>query len=161
MQRVPISPNGLEKLKEELKRLKSVERPRVIQAIAEARAHGDLSENAEYDAAKNEQSLLEGRIKYVGARISLAEVIDPLQYVGSEKVVFGAKVTLEDAEDGKEAVYQIVGEDEADVNRGRISITSPIARALIGKNLDDTVVVQTPAGRREYDIVAIEYVEID
>ncbi len=161
MQRVPMTPGGYARMQEELKRLKAVERPKAIQAIAEARAHGDLSENAEYDAAKHAQSLLEGRIKDYEAKISLAEVIDPLTYVGSEKVVFGAKVTLEDADEGKQSTYQIVGEDEADVSKGRISSTSPIARAVIGRTLGDTVIVNTPAGKREYDIVKVEYVAVD
>ena len=160
MQRIPVTPQGHVKMIEELKRLKSVERPRIIQAIAEARAHGDLSENAEYDAAKHAQSLLEGRIKDLEARLSLAEIIDPLSHAGSERIVFGAKVTLEDTEEGKRSVYQIVGEDEADLKLGRISITSPIARALIGKKLDDTVTVNTPGGKREYDIVKVEYVAV-
>jgi transcription elongation factor GreA len=160
MERKPMTPAGYAKLQEELKRLKSVERPKAIQAIAEARAHGDLSENAEYDAAKHAQSLLEGRIKEVEARISLAQIIDPMDHVGSEKVVFGAKVSLEDTDEGAESVYQIVGEDEADVKQGLISVTSPMARALIGKELGDTVVVQTPGGKREYDIVKVEYVPV-
>ena len=160
MERKPMTPAGYARLQEELKRLKNVERPKAIQDIAEARAHGDLSENAEYDAAKNAQSLLEGRIKEVEARLSLAQIIDPLDYVGSEKVVFGAKVTLEDTEEGKESVYQIVGEDEADVKKGLISCTSPIARGLLGKSLDDTVVIQTPGGRKEFDIVKVEYVPV-
>ena len=161
MERVPVTPAGLKKMQSELKRLKSVERPRIIQAIAEARGHGDLSENAEYDAAKHEQSLTEGRIKTLGARISLAEVIDPLDHVGKERVVFGAKVTIEDTEEGKESVYQIVGEDEADLERGLISVTSPIARALIGKNLGDTVTVVSPKGRSDYDITDVEYVAVE
>jgi transcription elongation factor GreA len=152
-----MTPQGYEKLQAELKHMKSVERPRCIQAIAEARAHGDLSENAEYDAAKHAQSLLEGRIKDYEARMSLAEVIDPAAYAGSDKVVFGATVELEDTEEGKKVVYQIVGEHEADVKEGRISVTSPIARALVGKTVGDTVVVQAPGGKREYDIVDVKY----
>jgi transcription elongation factor GreA len=157
MQRYPMTPQGYEKLQADLKHMISVERPHCIQALSEARAHGDLSENAEYDAAKHAQSLLEGRIKDYEARISLAEVIDPKKYVGSERIVFGATVTLEGTEDGKKVVYQIVGETEADIKEGRISITSPIARALIGKKDGDTVTVVSPGGKREYDIVKVEY----
>lgn len=160
MQRIPMTPQGHQKMQAELKRLKTVERPRCIQAIAEARAHGDLSENAEYDAAKHAQSLLEGRIKELEAKISRAEIIDPVKNAGSDKIVFGARVTLEDTDEGKRVVYQIVGEDEADVKQGLISITSPIARALIGKLEGDTVVVMTPGGRKEYDITKVEYVPI-
>lgn len=158
MQRMPMTPQGYEKLQADLKHMKAVERPRCIQAIAEARAHGDLSENAEYDAAKEAQSLLEGRIKDYEARLSLAEVIDPKAHAGSERIVFGATVELEDTEEGRRVTYQIVGETEADVKEGKISVTSPIARALVGKSLGDTVVVQAPGGKKEYDVVDVKYV---
>lgn len=158
MQRMPMTPQGHAKLIEDLKHMKTVERPRCIQALAEARSHGDLSENAEYDAAKHAQSLLEGRIKDYEARLSLAEVIDPLAHAGSDKIVFGATVELEDTEDGRKQTYQIVGELEADVKAGRISVTSPIARALVGRTTGDTVIVQAPGGKREYDIVGVKYV---
>ena len=157
MQRFPMTPQGFEKLQADLKHLISVERPRCIQALSEARAHGDLSENAEYDAAKHAQSLLEGRIKDWEARVSLAEVIDPKKYIGSERIVFGATVTLEGVDDGKQVVYQIVGETEADIKEGRISVTSPIARAMIGKQDGDTVTVVSPGGKRDYDIVKVAY----
>lgn len=158
MQRIPMTPQGYAKLQEDIKHMKTVERPRCIQALAEARSHGDLSENAEYDAAKHAQSLLEGRIKDYEARLSLAEVIDPASHAGSDKIVFGATVELEDTEEGKSVVYQIVGELEADVKQGKISITSPIARALVGKTNGDSVVVQAPGGKKEYDIVDVRYV---
>lgn len=158
MQRIPMTPQGYAKLQEDVKHMKTVERPRCIQALAEARSHGDLSENAEYDAAKHAQSLLEGRIKDYEARLSLAEVIDPAAHAGSDKIVFGATVELEDADEGKSVVYQIVGELEADVKQGKISITSPIARALVGKSNGDSVVVQAPGGKKEYDIVDVRYV---
>jgi transcription elongation factor GreA len=158
MQRMPVTPQGYQKLVEEIKHMKTVERPRCIQAIAEARSHGDLSENAEYDAAKHAQGLLEGRIKDFEARLSLAQVIDPAAHAGTEKIVFGATVEMEDTDEGRKVVYQIVGEVEADVKAGKISVTSPIARALVGREVGDTVVVQAPGGKREYEILAVKYV---
>lgn len=158
MQRMPMTPQGYEKLVADIKHMKTVERPRCIQAIAEARSHGDLSENAEYDAAKHAQSLLEGRIKDYEARLSLAQVINPADHAGSDKIVFGATVEMEDTDEGKKQVYQIVGELEADVKAGKISVTSPIARALVGRSEGDTVVVQAPGGKREYEILSVKYV---
>jgi transcription elongation factor GreA len=156
--RMPITKTGLDRLKEELKRLKAVERPKIVKEIAEARSHGDLSENAEYHAAKDKQSHLEGRILQVEDWIARAEVIDVSKLKG-ERVVFGATVTLSDGDSGDEVRYQVVGELEADLKRGRISVTSPIARALIGKSEGDTVKVAAPGGTREYEVVAVEFVE--
>ncbi len=156
--RVPITKSGLAGLKDELKRLKYVERPKIVKEIAEARAHGDLSENAEYHAAKDKQSHLEGRILQVEDWIARAEVIDVSKLKG-DRAVFGATVTLADNDSGDEVRYQIVGELEADLKRGKISVTSPIARALIGKQEGDAVKVKAPAGDREYEIVAVEFVE--
>jgi transcription elongation factor GreA len=157
-QRVPMTKGGLLRLKEELKRLKNVERPKIVKEIAEARSHGDLSENAEYHAAKEKQSHVEGRIQQVEHWIATAEVIDVSKHAG-DKVIFGATVTLEDADGGDEVTYRIVGELEADLKQGRISVTSPIARALIGKSEGDTAVVRSPGGEREYEIKAVEFVE--
>jgi transcription elongation factor GreA len=148
---------GAELLRTELKRLKSEERPRVIKAIAEARAHGDLSENAEYHAAREQQGFIEGRIAEIEARLSLAEVIDVTQLAPSGRVVFGATVSIADEDDGSTVTYQIVGEDEADIRAGRISITSPIARALIGKSEGDVVEVAAPGKTRSYEITAVKY----
>jgi transcription elongation factor GreA len=156
-QRVPITRAGLEKLKEELKRLKAVERPKIVKEIAEARAHGDLSENAEYHAAKEKQSHIEGRIQQIDDWIARAEVIDVSKLSG-DRVVFGATVTLEDTGSGGEMVYRIVGDLEADLKQGKISISSPIARALIGKSVDDTVEVQVPGGKKEYEIKEVAFV---
>ena len=156
-QRVPMTKGGLVRLKEELKRLKNVERPKIVKEIAEARAHGDLSENAEYHAAKEKQSHVEGRIIQVETWIATAEVIEMPKNAG-DRVVFGATVSLE-AGSGEQVTYQIVGELEADLKRGKISVTSPIARALIGRSEGDTVVVRTPGGEKEYDIQSVEYVE--
>ena len=144
-------------LKEELHRLKTVERPAVIAAIAEARAQGDLSENADYDAAKDRQGFIEGRIQEIEGKLSVAQVIDPSAVDGGGKVVFGATVELEDEESGDTVKYQIVGEDEADLKRGLINISSPIARALIGKEEGDTAEVQAPGGIRRYEVVAVSY----
>lgn len=157
MNRVLLTARGAEKLAEELKRLKSVERPRVIQAIAEARAHGDLSENAEYDAAKDQQAFIEGRIAELEAKLALAEIINPssLNVVG--RVVFGAHVELYDQEGEIEVTYQIVGELEADLESGQISLTSPIGRALIGKEEGEEVEVATPGGLRQYEILRVRY----
>jgi transcription elongation factor GreA len=148
---------GAERLKLELHRLKTVDRPAVIQAIAEARSHGDLSENADYDAAKERQGFIEGRISEVEAKLANAQVIDPSTIDADGRVVFGALVDLEDHESGDHVTYQIVGDDEADLKHGKISVSSPIARALIGKEAGDTVDVQAPAGIRHYDILDVRY----
>ncbi len=148
---------GAELLRAELKRLKSEDRPRVIKAIAEARGHGDLSENAEYHAAREQQGFIEGRIKEIEARLAAAEVIDVAQLPHSDRVVFGATVELEDQDSGVRVSYQIVGEDEADIRAGRISITSPIARALIGKTRGDVVEVAAPGRTCSYEIIAVRY----
>lgn len=147
---------GAQRLKAELVRLKSVERPAVIQAIAEARSHGDLSENADYDAAKERQGFIEGRISEVEAKLANAQVIDPSQ-LDLAHVVFGATVDLEDAASGERVTYQIVGEDEADIRHGKVSVTSPIARALIGRSEGDTAEVAAPGGTRSYEILAVRY----
>src|SRR5512144_2257102 len=153
-ERVPMTKGGLAKLKDELKRLKAFERPKIVKEIAEARSHGDLSENAEYHAAKEKQSHLEGRIIQVEDWIARAEVIDVAKLKG-DRAVFGATVTLADADSGDEVRYQIVGELEADLKRGKISVTSPIARALIGKQEGDVVRVRAPGGDHEYEISAV------
>ena len=158
MATIPITKRGAEMLKEELHRLKTVERPSVITAIAEARAQGDLSENADYDAAKDRQGFIEGRIQEIEGKLSVAQVIDPTAVDGGGKVIFGATVELEDAESGDLVKYQIVGEDEADLKKGLINISSPIARALIGKEEGDTAEVQAPGGIRRYEVVAVSYV---
>lgn len=145
-------------LREELKRLKFEDRPRVIKAIAEARGHGDLSENAEYHAAREQQGFIEGRISEIEVKLSACEIIDPATISDPSRVVFGATVELEAEADGKRVTYAIVGEDEADIRAGRISITSPIARALVGKSEGDVVVVTAPGGNRSFEIVAIRYV---
>jgi transcription elongation factor GreA len=157
-QRVPMTTGGLLRLKQELKRLKNVERPKIVKEIAEARSHGDLSENAEYHAAKEKQSHVEGRIQQVEHWIATAEVIDVSKLTG-DRVVFGATVTIEDSDGGDEVTYQIVGELEADLKQGRISVTSPIARALIGKSEGDSAVVRSPGGEKEYEIKSVEFVE--
>ena len=154
MTRHPITPDGLKKLQEELKRLKSSERPKVIEAIAEARGHGDISENAEYEAAKEQQAFLEKRIRELENRIANSNVVDP-SIVGTDKVVFGVQVTVQDLESGEESSYQIVGADEADVSAQRISVTSPVARALIGKKVGDVVQVQVPRGLLELEVMDI------
>jgi transcription elongation factor GreA len=158
MKKTPITADGASKLQIELQRLKSVDRPRVIQAIAEARAHGDLSENAEYHAAKEQQGFIEGRIQELESRMSNAQIIDPKTVAANGKVVFGATLDLMDDESGKQVTYQIVGDYEADIAQGKISVNSPIARALIGKNAGDTVEVQVPGGVRSYEILDIRYV---
>ncbi|APR96164.1 transcription elongation factor GreA [Pandoraea thiooxydans] len=145
-------------MKLELHRLKTVERPAVINAIAEARAQGDLSENAEYDAAKEKQSFIEGRIMEIESKLSAAQIIDPAQLDADGRVVFAATVELEDLQDGKTVEYQIVGDDEADLDTGKISVSSPIARALIGKYAGDVAEVQAPSGVREYEIIDVRYV---
>ncbi|HSV44540.1 MAG TPA: transcription elongation factor GreA [Ramlibacter sp.] len=155
---IPITRRGSEKLKAELHELKTVQRPWVINAIAEARAQGDLSENAEYDAAKDRQGFIEGRIRELEGKLSAAQVIDPGQLDAGGKVVFGATVELEEEDSGDAVRYQIVGEDEADLKQGLINISSPIARALIGKEEGDTAEVQAPGGLKRYEIVAVRYV---
>jgi transcription elongation factor GreA len=157
MKRSPMTLRGAELLRAELKRLKSEERPRVIKAIAEARSHGDLSENAEYHAAREQQGFIEGRIMEIEARIGAAEIIDVLSLPMTGRVVFGATVELEDQEEGGAVTYQIVGEDEADIRSGRISVSSPIARALIGKMSGDVVDVTAPGRTRSYEIVSVKY----
>ena len=157
MSSVPITVHGAQLLKEELHRLKTQDRPAVINAISEARAQGDLSENAEYDAAKERQSFIEGRIAEVEGKLSNAQVIDPTQLDAEGRCVFGATVDLEDSGSGDSVTYQIVGEDEADIKKGKLSISSPIARALIGKSADDEVEVQTPGGVRRYLILDVRY----
>lgn len=152
-----ITHNGKKKLEQELKKLIEVERPSVINAIEEARAHGDLSENAEYAAARERQSFIEGRISELSSKLATLQVVNPLE-IKETKVVFGATVTIENVTTGDESRYQIVGPDEADVSKGSISIMSPIARALIGKNEGDEIVVNTPRGEAEYEIIKIEYV---
>jgi transcription elongation factor GreA len=153
----PITTRGAEMLKAELHRLKTVERPAVINAIAEARAQGDLSENADYDAAKERQGFVEGRIQEIEGKLSAAQVIDPSAVDAGGKVVFGATVELEGEESGEAVTYQIVGEDEADLKQGLINVSSPIARALIGKEDGDTAEVQAPGGVKRYEIVAVHY----
>ena len=157
MATIPITKRGAEKLKEELHRLKTVDRPAVIQAIAEARAQGDLSENAEYDAAKDRQGFIEGRIQEIEGKLSAAQIIDPTAIDAGGKVVFGATVELEEESTGESVTYQIVGEDEADLKLGLINVGSPIARALIGKEEGDTAEVQAPGGVKRYEIVAVSY----
>jgi transcription elongation factor GreA len=157
MTRKPLTSKGAERLREELKRLKSVERPRIIQAIAEARAHGDLSENAEYHAAREQQGFCEGRIKELEHELSHCQIIDVAHLPKTDKVVFGATVSLE-SETGEEIVFQIVGEAEADVRLGLISISSPIARALVGKSEGDEIDVAVPGGNRTFEIVSVRYV---
>ena len=157
MGKFPITVRGMELLKAELHRLKTVERHAVIQAIAEARAQGDLSENAEYDAAKDKQGFIEGRILELEGKLAAAKVIDPKELDAGGRVVFGATVDLEDEDSGKAVTYQIVGDDEADLKLGLISVSSPIARALIGKEAGDVADVQAPGGVRSYEIVAVRY----
>lgn len=157
MSKVPITLRGAELLKAELQRLKTVERPAVIAAIAEARSHGDLSENAEYDAAKERQGFIEGRIAEVEGKLGNAQIIDPRSLDADGRVVFGATIDLEDIDEEKTVTYQIVGDDEADIKQNKISLNSPVARALIGKYAGDVVEVQTPGGRREYEILDVRY----
>jgi transcription elongation factor GreA len=158
MSSVPITVFGAQLLKEELQRLKHVERPAVINAISEARAQGDLSENAEYDAAKERQSFIEGRIAELGGKLSAAQIIDPTLLDAEGRVVFASTVTLQDLESDENVTYQIVGDDEADLKVSKISISSPIARALIGKYAGDEVEVQAPAGVRSYEIIEVKYI---
>ncbi len=158
MSKVPLTSRGAEKLRDELQQLKSVKRPAVIKAIAEARAHGDLKENAEYHAAREQQSFIEGRINDIEGKLSNAQVIDVTLMAASGKVIFGATVELSDEDAGKQVTYQIVGEDEADIKANRISITSPIARALIGKEEGDVAEVKAPGGIKSYEILAVKYI---
>ncbi len=158
MATIPITVRGAEKLKAELHRLKTVDRPAVIQAIAEARAQGDLSENAEYEAAKDRQGFIEGRIQEVEGKLSAAQIIDPSAVQADGKVVFGATVELEDEDSGELVTYQIVGEDEADLKHGLINVSSPIARALIGKEEGDVAEFQAPGGTRRFEVVAVNYI---
>jgi transcription elongation factor GreA len=157
--RAPITAKGAQRLREELEHLKSVKRPKVIAAIAEAREHGDLKENAEYHAAREEQGFIEGRIKQLEGELSHAEIIDITKLNAGSKVVFGATVTLADVETDEERRYQLVGDLEADIKLGLIAISSPVARALIGKQEGDSIVIDAPAGQREYEIVTVEYID--
>ena len=158
MATIPLTKRGAEKLRQELQRLKSVERHAVIQAIAEARAQGDLSDNAEYAAAKDKQGFIEGRIKEIESKMAAAQIIDPATLDAGGRVVFGSTVDLEEEESGEAVTYQIVGDDEADLKHGLISISSPIARALIGKEAGDVADVQAPGGIKSYEIVDVRYV---
>ena len=157
MNKVPLTVKGAELLRDELQRLKTIERPAVVAAIAEARAHRDLSENAEYDAAKERQGFIEGRIKEVEGKLSNAQIIDPALLDADGRCVFGATVEMEDQDSGNSVTYQIVGEDEADIKAGKISVNSPVARGLIGKYAGDLAQVQTPGGIREYEIIDVRY----
>lgn len=158
MATIPITKIGAEKLKSELHQLKTVDRPWVINAISEARAQGDLSENAEYEAAKDRQGFVEGRIQEIEGKLSVAQIIDPSEMDAGGKVVFGSTIELEDEESGNKVTYQIVGEDEADIKFGRVNISSPIARALIGKDEGDSVEFQAPGGLKRYEIIAVMYI---
>ncbi|MBM3504009.1 MAG: transcription elongation factor GreA [Alphaproteobacteria bacterium] len=156
MSKEPMTAGGMKRLQDELKRLKSVERPGIIQAIAEARAHGDLSENAEYHSAKERQAIIEARIAEIEDKISRAEVIDPSKLSGNS-VMFGATIRVVDEDTDEEATYQIVGSDESDIKAGRLSITSPLARALIGKKKGESVEVKTPKGARSYELLDVRF----
>ena len=158
MATIPVTKIGAEKLKAELHQLKTVDRPWVINAISEARAQGDLSENAEYEAAKDRQGFVEGRIQEIEGKLSVAQIIDPSEMDAGGKVVFGSTIELEDEESGSKVTYQIVGEDEADIKFGRVNISSPIARALIGKDEGDSVEFQAPGGLKRYEIIAVMYI---
>ncbi|CRY26306.1 transcription elongation factor GreA [Burkholderia pseudomallei] len=158
MSTIPLTKRGADQLRDELQRLKSVERPAVINAIAEARAQGDLSENAEYDAAKEKQGFIEGHIAEIESKLSAAQIIDPATLDTDGRVVFSSTVELEDLETGAKVKYQIVGDDEADLDHGLISVSSPIARALIGKSEGDVAAVQAPSGVREYEIISVQFV---
>ena len=158
MNKVPITVEGADALRDELKHLKNTERPRITKAIAEARAHGDLKENAEYHAAKEEQGLSEARIRDIEAKLSNAQIIDVTEMPASDKVIFGATVVLYDVDTEEETRYRIVGEDEADITKGMLSVASPIARAVIGKRESDEVEVQTPGGRKEFEILEVLYI---
>jgi transcription elongation factor GreA len=158
MATIPLTRRGAEKLKEELHRLKTVERHAVIQAISEARAQGDLSENAEYEAAKDKQAFIEGRILHIDGQLAAAQIIDPADVDAGGRIVFGSTVVLEEEESGQEVTYQIVGDDEADIKQNLVSISSPIARALIGKEAGDTADVHAPGGAKRYEIVEVKYI---
>jgi len=158
MNQIPMTTRGAEMLREELKRLKTEDRPRIIQAIADAREHGDLKENAEYDAAREQQGFCEGRIQEIEAKLSNSQVIDVTKVPNQGKVIFGATVTIYNTVTDKEVTYRIVGDDEADIKQNLISINSPIARALIGKQIDDVARVNTPNGEVEYEVVQVEYI---
>jgi len=158
MKKVPLTQAGAEKLRSELHHLKTVDRPAIITAIADARSHGDLSENAEYEAARERQGFLEGRISRIEAKLALAHIVNPAEVDAEGRIVFGATVELEDLETGAEVRYQIVGDDEADIKAGKISVESPIARALIGKSAGDVAEVQAPGGVREYEVLGVSYV---
>jgi transcription elongation factor GreA len=158
MSKVPLTVTGAEKMRAELQELKGVQRPAIITAISEARSHGDLSENAEYAAAKERQSFVEGRIAELESKLSNAQIIDPASLEADGRCVFGATVELEDMDNGEAVTYQIVGDDEADIKEGKITISSPIARALIGKSSGDIAEVQAPGGVREYEILDVKYV---
>ncbi len=158
MATIPITKVGAEKLKAELHQLKTVDRPWVINSISEARAQGDLSENAEYEVAKDRQGFIEGRIQEIEGKLSTAQVIDPSELDAGGKVVFGSTIELQDEDTGDKVTYQIVGEDEADIKFGRVNISSPIARALIGKDEGDTAEVQAPGGIKRYEIIAVMYI---
>lgn len=157
MSREPLTTKGAERLREELARLKKTDRPAVILAIAEARAHGDLKENAEYHAAREQQGFIEGRIQRLETGLSTAQIIDPTTLNAGDKVVFGARVTIADEETGDETTYQIVGDLEADIKENRIAVSSPIARAMIGRHEGDEITVNAPGGERQYEIVGVEY----
>jgi transcription elongation factor GreA len=159
MEKIPMTPRGQQRLREELKRLREVERPQNIADIEEARAHGDISENAEFEAAKHKQAFIEGRMREIDSKLALANVIDVSKLSG-DKVVFGATVTVADTETDEETTYTIVGEDEADIKLGLISVTAPVARSLIGREVGDTVKVKTPKGQRELEVVSVKFVEI-
>lgn len=158
MKKIPLTVQGHKKMTEELEKLKTVERPRIIAAIAEARAHGDLSENAEYQTARQQQGFIEGRIRELESKLSHSQVIDINQFKNDGKVIFGVTVTLNNIMDDTKVTYQIVGEDEADLKQRKISVTSPLARALVGKHVDDEVEVATPQGKTTYEIVEVEYI---
>jgi transcription elongation factor GreA len=158
VKRDPLTERGAERLRAELKKLKGEDRPKVIKAIAEARSHGDLSENAEYHAAREQQGFIEGRINEIESKLSTAEIIDVTRLPANGKVVFGSTVELKDEDDGSKVIYQLVGDAEADIRQGLISVSSPIARALIGKRVGDVVDVTAPAGTRSYEIIAVRYV---
>ncbi len=157
MNKVPLTLRGAQKLRDELHQLKSLDRPRVIEAIATAREHGDLKENAEYHAAREQQSFIEGRIQDIDGKLSNAEIIDVAKLDTGGRIVFGATIDLSDEETGDEVTYQIVGEDEADIKEQRISVTAPIARALIGKSVGDIATVIAPGGEKEYEILAVRF----
>ena len=158
MKKIPLTSQGAEKLKNELQHLKSVARPEIIAAIAEARSHGDLSENAEYESAKERQGFIEGRIAELESKLSHAQIINPAEIYAEGKIVFGATVTVMDLDSDEESTYQIVGDDEADIKLFKISVSSPIARAMIGKEEGDVAEVQAPSGIREYEILSVQYI---